>query len=277
MPTTPFVDLALARRLERAEGRSGATFVETRARLEPGSEAAWVAVAGALAVFDGPGSPLTQTFGLGLFDPVGAAELLSLEEFFFSRGSDVWHEVSPLAGVELQGALAARGYRPVELTSVMFRPLASPLAGGAPVGSVQVRRCGPGEEDLFARTAARGWSESPAAQAVIEKLGAVMARRPDGPCFLASLDGRPVAAGSLSLGEGVAVLAGASTVPEARRQGAQLALLHERLRWAAAAGCDLAMMCAAPGSASQRNAERHGFRVAYTRTKWQRELPPRAG
>jgi hypothetical protein len=29
-------------------------------------------------------------------------------------------------------------------------------------------------------------------------------------------------------------------------------------------------MVATPGSASQRNAERNGFRVAYTRIKWQR-------
>jgi hypothetical protein len=29
------------------------------------------------------------------------------------------------------------------------------------------------------------------------------------------------------------------------------------------------MMGAAPGSASQRNAERQGFRIAYTRIKWQ--------
>jgi hypothetical protein len=28
------------------------------------------------------------------------------------------------------------------------------------------------------------------------------------------------------------------------------------------------MMCAESGSASQRNAERQGFRIAYTRTKW---------
>jgi len=34
-------------------------------------------------------------------------------------------------------------------------------------------------------------------------------------------------------------------------------------------GCDIAMMAALPGSASQRNAERNGFRIAYTRTKWQ--------
>lgn len=69
--------------------------------------------------------------------------------------------------------------------------------------------------------------------------------------------------------DGVGLLAGASTVPEGRRQGAQLALLDWRLRQLAAQGCDLAMICAAPGSASQRNAGRNGFRIAYTRTKWQ--------
>jgi predicted acetyltransferase len=69
--------------------------------------------------------------------------------------------------------------------------------------------------------------------------------------------------------DGVAVLVGASTVPEARRRGAQLALLGARLRYAADNGCDIAVMGAQPGSGSQRNAERQGFRVAYTRTKWQ--------
>ena len=46
------------------------------------------------------------------------------------------------------------------------------------------------------------------------------------------------------------------------------ALLEWRLAYAAAAGCDVATMGALPGSASQRNAEREGFRIAYTRTKW---------
>ncbi len=72
----------------------------------------------------------------------------------------------------------------------------------------------------------------------------------------------------MSIHEGVALLAGASTVPEARRRGAQLALLDARLAYAAERGCDIAMMCAQPGSASQRNAERQGFRIAYTRIKW---------
>jgi hypothetical protein len=44
--------------------------------------------------------------------------------------------------------------------------------------------------------------------------------------------------------------------------------LEHRLPYGALQGCDIAMMVSAPGSASQRNAERQGFRIAYTRIKW---------
>lgn len=64
---------------------------------------------------------------------------------------------------------------------------------------------------------------------------------------------------------------GSSTVPELRRRGLQGALLLERMRYAFEHGCDLAMMVAEAGSNSQRNAERKGFRVAYTRVKWKLE------
>jgi hypothetical protein len=57
-------------------------------------------------------------------------------------------------------------------------------------------------------------------------------------------------------------------------QGAQRALLAARLQWAADHGARLAMMVAQPGSTSHRNAERQGFRVAYTRTKWQLRAGP---
>ena len=51
----PFADLALARRLERAEGHASRRFVEARARIEPESRAAFVEVAGAYVMFDGRG------------------------------------------------------------------------------------------------------------------------------------------------------------------------------------------------------------------------------
>src|SRR5262245_46106919 len=119
----PFSDLALARRLERAEGRASAEFVEAHAQHLPGSGACWTEVAGAYAMFDGPASPITQTFGLGILQPPTAADLGSLEEFFHGRGAPVHHEVSPLAEASLLALLNERGYRPLEFTSVLYRPI----------------------------------------------------------------------------------------------------------------------------------------------------------
>jgi GNAT superfamily N-acetyltransferase len=87
--------------------------------------------------------------------------------------------------------------------------------------------------------------------------------------FIAEIKNQPIATGSLFVFDDTALLAGASTVPEGRRQGAQFALLDARLRYAAEHGCTIAMMCASPGSTSQGNAEKNGFHIAYTRTKWQ--------
>lgn len=265
----PFSDLELSRRLERTEGRANAAFVDARARLDPSGGATWTEVAGAYAMFDGVGSPLTQTFGLGLFAEAGDEDLARLEAFFEGRGAEVFHEVSPMADPALLARLSGRGYHPIELTSVLFRPTAGEPSGARTPG-LTVRRTGPDEAELWAGVAAEGWaSEAPELGDFMLTLGRISANAEGYHGFLAELDGEPVAAGGLSLGEGIALLAGASTVPAARRQGAQLALLEARLRFAAEQGYPLAMMAALPGSASQRNAERQGFRIAYTRTKWQ--------
>jgi hypothetical protein len=152
----------------------------------------------------------------------------------------------------------------------MFRPIGRDLRLGAPPEDrIRVRRAASDEHRLWAETAARGWSEAGDFSALMLDLARISAARDDAPLFLAELAEEPIAAAALCIHEGLVLLAGASTIPEKRKQGAQLALLEARLRYGAERGCDLAMMCAHPGSASQRNAERHGFRIAYTRTKWQ--------
>ena len=45
-----------------------------------------------------------------------------------------------------------------------------------------------------------------------------------------------------------------------------------RLAVAREQGCTVGMMVAQAGSGSQRNAERNGFRIAYTRYKWRLPL-----
>jgi GNAT superfamily N-acetyltransferase len=261
-------DHSLGRRLERAEAVANARFVEARARLLPGSGARWIEVAGAYAMYDGPRSPSTQTFGLGLFQMPTAADMDELEEFFTNRGAPVFHEVTPLADNSLLAVLDQRGYRPVELTTVMFLPLGARVPAAVRNDRIQARLVGGDERDLWARTAAQGWREFTAIADLMPDLMRVAAAREDALSFLAECDGQPVAAGALAIHGGVALLAGASTIPEWRHRGAQRALLESRLEHAARSGCDLAMVCAQPGGASQRNAERQGFRIAYTRIKW---------
>jgi GNAT superfamily N-acetyltransferase len=260
-------DINLARRLERAEAHANARFVEARRRLAPESDAVWIEVAGAYAMYDGPRSPSTQTFGLGLFHMPTAADMDRLEAFFEDRGAPVFHEVSPLADKALLAVLGDRGYCPVEWSSVMFLPLRGRVpAVTAP--DLQARIVGREEQDLWVRTAVEGWREFTEIADLLPGMMRVMGGREDALSFLAELDGRPIAAGAIAIHDGVALLAGASTIPEWRHRGAQRVLLESRLQYSADAGCDLAMICAEPGSSSQRNAERQGFRIAYTRIKW---------
>jgi GNAT superfamily N-acetyltransferase len=279
--TTPSVtDVALSRRLERAEAKASAAYVESRARATPSVGAEWRDVSGTYAMFDGVGSPLSQTFGFGLCAPPTAEDLKTIEQFFLDRGAEVFHEVSPLADQAVLGLLGDRGYRPIELTSVMHMPLDGTIRTAAPHGhsaSLTVRRTEPGDERTWAETAARGWSETPEAAAFIREFGEVSARAHGNACFVAEWDGFPIAAAALAIHDGVALLAGASTDPAFRGRGAQAALLGARLRYAMEAGCDVAMMGALPGSASQRNGERQGFRIAYTRIKWGRQGSGRKG
>ena len=261
-----FADLQLARRLEQTEGRGNAAFVEAQARLDPSSGAIWKVAGGTSVMFAGVGSPITQTFGLGMHEPLKEHDLDAIERFFTSRGSAVFHEVCPLAGVEVFATLVRRGYKPMELSSVLYQPIEADMRIEVNP-ELTVRKVEQNEVGMYGKVSAQGWSEHPELMRYIEgfaKLSVACAT-----CFVAERDGKPIATAALFMHEGTALLAGASTIPGGRRQGAQNALLDTRLRTAASNGCDLAMMVASPGSASQRNAERQGFRIAYTRTKWQ--------
>lgn len=163
--------------------------------------------------------------------------------------------------------LHGRGYAPIELTDVMCRPLDASDAVAA-TSALQVAPIAADEGAAWARAAADGWSEHPEIVAFVGELSSIYARTVGATCFAARIDGEIAATGVLAIHGGVALLAGAKSRPAFRRRGAQTALLSARLRHAHDAGCFLAMVCTRPGSDSHRNAERRGFRVAYTRIKW---------
>jgi GNAT superfamily N-acetyltransferase len=277
-----FIDQGLAQRLERTEGAACAGFVEVRQRLSAEAGAEWRDFDGTYAMFDGAGSPMTQTFGLGLAAPADADRLAAIERFFADRGADTLHEVSPLAGVEAIARLVDRGYRPIELSTVLVRPLAGERDGepaAAPAAGLAARVCGDGEgeRERWIATSVAGWSEIPELAGEMDAIARAASQNPRMVNFLVERGGEPIATGSLAIHDRIALLAGASTIPASRGLGAQGLLLATRLEEARRRGCEIAMMVASPASTSQRNAERRGFRVAYTRTKWQLRRPAGPG
>jgi GNAT superfamily N-acetyltransferase len=267
-----FSDLDLARRLEAAEGNACAQFAIARRRLFPESDSEAIRIAGADVVYDGTGSPTTQTFGLGMQEDATADALAQMESFFAGHGSSTQHEVSPFAGAGALQLLCERGYRPLEISNVLYRPVDAGTESGLPPG-IDVQVISPDQAALWTEINARGWThDRPELVGFMKEISVLLTAREGSACFLASLDGTPAAAGALCLYRGVALFVGAATAPEHRRRGLQGALLEARIRYAHARGCDLGMMVTEPGSNSQRNSQRQGFQIAYTRIKWQKNL-----
>jgi hypothetical protein len=240
-------------------------YAESRRRLFSESRSEWMECAGTYAIFNGIDSPVTQTFGLGLFEEPTPGALDTIKRFFLDRGAPVVHEVSPHAGVSALDLLCRRRYQPVEISNVMYRGC---QAGDFP-GSPFARVARTGEKSIWSGIMTRGWThDHPEYRGFAEESSAVSAACECSVAFLAGLNGQPGAAGTLGIHEKVALFAGGATIPEMRCCGLQRALIEARMHYACENGCDLLMLVAEPGSNSQRNAERNGFQVAYTRTKW---------
>jgi hypothetical protein len=287
-----FCDRELARRIEHTRA------AVDRATYAPGAEALGLAtppatleVAGGLAVFAGPGLLLNGAVGMGLDGPVSTDELRALDRFFDDHGVDAQLEVCPHADPSLVAGLLRLGYLPTgEYENVLVVSLALPAATeGEPCAPYQRRvpptardsrvtvRTVPAEErGAGGRRVAEAFTAPEEPSEADLETARVVAAIPSGVTFLvADVDGEPAGTGSVAIGEGIGILNSDATLPRFRDLGVQGSLVGSRLDLAAAAGCDLALTETVPGGGSQRNMERHGFRVAYTRATWGR-LRPRA-
>lgn len=254
--TATFADSALAHRLETAEALN--------ARLCTGSppDAAFIEIAGGCAIFVGADSPLTQAVALGFNGPVSEAEIDTLEAFFRSRGAKVSIDLCPLAHPSLLEILGRRGYRAAEFNNVLVKRIA-----GAPIVlAPRVRRALAGEDDLWSHTVGRGFFDQGDLTTAEMDVGRAIFAMDGALCYLAvSATGEPAGGGALAVRTGLATLFADSTVAAFRRQGFHRELIAARLNEAIALGCDTAAASTLPGSTSQRNFERFGFEVVYTK------------
>jgi ribosomal protein S18 acetylase RimI-like enzyme len=265
-----FCDTTLAGRIERSEAQFITAYSDAARRRRDLAGFA-IPIAGGVASYAEPDSPLNKVAGLGFAGRPGPADLDAIEQAFAARDAPVQVEVSSLADPALLELLAERGYRLVSFENVLGRALAGAVEKAAPPG-VDIQPSGDDEFDtwldvvveasLHPDTQGVPWLEEFPREILenAERDAAGLVQR-----YLARLDGTPAGGGSMRVTDGIAQLTGAGTAPAFRRRGIQSALLSRRLADATAAGCEIAVITVQPGSKSQQNAQRRGFDLLYAR------------
>jgi ribosomal protein S18 acetylase RimI-like enzyme len=270
-----FVDKALARRLESAEELPQVLYARIYQKTRPEVGAAEAEACGGHMSFCGLGSPIGRAVGMGLDRPFTPADVDRIEDFYREHKAPAQVDLCPLHEPAVFEMFKERGYAIAELNNVLYRKLEHGEMFPVPSDGCEIRRS-------FAEEAAEAGSivESAffpdGAPEAFRGLIAPFYQMEDALPFVASVDGKLVACGTgLVIREHrVFALSGAGTLTEYRGRGLQTALLRARMVAALEAGCEYAVIVTQGGTTSQRNAERLGFRVAYSKVTVMKQMVP---
>jgi GNAT superfamily N-acetyltransferase len=248
------------------EARQARTIAELAAVAEP--------IGGGWMCFEREGAWCNQAAGMGLSGPVSEKDLDRLVEFYVSRGVEPRMELCPFAHTSLVRGLADRGFVLREFENLLVRELSpdedmrAAIPHGWPDGLElkQIDAADTERVNTFVDVATSGFGTDlgPVPETFIEICRRLISR-PGISSFLALVNGEPAGGGQLGVSDDAGSLFGTSVVPEFRRRGVQAALIARRLEHARDQGCKLATIGSRPGIATERNAARLGFYVAYTK------------
>jgi GNAT superfamily N-acetyltransferase len=260
-----FLTRADARRMEAAEEYGALCYAQAVKPDHPEWGIEWQEFLGGHLVFVARGSLVGRAHALGFAGAVKPEDIEHVEDFYFRHEADAQVDVCPYADPSLYESLNQRGFQVAEFNQTLARWISPDESFGTRHEGFEVRRVGPEEGPEWSNVLARVFFADQAPN--FGRFFLPWVRHKNAMCLGAFAEGKMVGgAGGLIIPQHrTAGLFGAATLPEFRERGVQSALLKERLQLAQKAGCDLAVTLTMPGTSSQRNAERAGFRTAYTK------------
>jgi GNAT superfamily N-acetyltransferase len=260
-----FVDKALARRFEACEEIPQVFYARQFQKTRPAIGAAEEEICGGHMIFAGLGSPIGRTTGAGFDRPFTAEDLDRVEQFYRSQRAPSQVDLCPLHEPAVFEMFKERGYCIAELNNVLYRRLdRDEKFGMSP--SCEFRRGVREEAESASAIVERAFFPDGAPEA-FKGLLTPLYQMEGAVTFAACIDGKMAACGAgLVIPEHrIFAVCGAGTLAEFRGRGLQTALLRARLAAAAEVGCEYAVVVTQGGTPSQRNCERLGFRVAYSK------------
>jgi ribosomal protein S18 acetylase RimI-like enzyme len=261
-----FVDKALARRFEAVEEMVQVFYARVLRKKRPEMNASEEEICGGHMVFAGLGSPIGRATGLGLDRPFTAQDLDQVEEFYRSRKAPSQVDLCPLHDPSVFELFQERGYAIAELNNVLHRKLdPEERFSDSPAGGV-IRPGTLRDADEAGALVERAFFPDGAPEPY-RGLLAPLYQMEGALVFVANV-GETMAACAVGLAvppHRVVGMLGAGTLNEYRGRGLQTALLCARMAAAAKCGYEYAVVVTQGGTTSQRNCERLGFRVSYSK------------
>jgi GNAT superfamily N-acetyltransferase len=229
--------------------------------------------------YGGAGYWWNRAMGMGLDGPVFDTDLDRIVDFYAERGVPAQVLFASYAHESLFQGLNARGFGIRDLRHVFFRRLApgEDLRAGRPHGlpeKLVIETVDPGDPRAvhdYAEMASSGFRPAGMAMTpVMLRFNRDLLRHPECTAFLVRDRGQIVASCSMGMDSELATLWGASVSPPYRNRGIQTALMIMRMERARAHGSRIAIVQNMPGIATERNALRLGFSLAYARIGMQK-------
>jgi GNAT superfamily N-acetyltransferase len=261
-----FVDKALARRFESGEEMPQVYYAREFQKTRPEIGAAEEAFCGGHMIFAGLGSPIGRATGMGFESTLTAEHVDRIEQFYRDHKAPSQVDLCPLHEPSVFEMFKERGYGVCELNNVLYRKLDPKEVFPPPPDGCELRRGLREEAETASAIVERAFFPDGAPEA-FRGLLTPLYQMEGAVTFTASIEGKIVAcgAGLVIPQHRVFAVCGAGTLTECRGRGLQTALLRARLAAAAQAGCEFAVIVTQGGTTSQRNCERLGFRVAYSK------------
>jgi hypothetical protein len=120
-----FASIELAARIDRAEARLSTSIARGILADDPYGDVFVEEIAGGVAVYTGPASPMNKMIGVGFEGVPGEDRLAEIEEMYRVREAPLQAEVSTLADPSFGATLTHRGYVLQNFENVLGRPMAA--------------------------------------------------------------------------------------------------------------------------------------------------------
>ncbi|KTD65029.1 GNAT family N-acetyltransferase [Legionella shakespearei] len=220
---------------------------------------------GGAACFSGFDSFLSQVVGWGFATKAKEmkAEIERIEHFYHSLNHKrVDIELCPYTGQQLGAFLSQRGYKISELNNISALDVTKWQWIELDEEQFTIQKISPDEFTEWSKRIAKGFGYPEAQEQFFHYINAR-----GSSAFAVYDNGQIVAGATIAMHGSVCDLGVTSTLPLYRGKGLQKKLIAARLNFASQNNMEIATVTTEPGSVSDLNVQKAGFRSAYTRIK----------